>query len=43
VHFFGASPPQNFFRLGFSSIASARIEEGIRRLAELVERQRPVD
>ncbi len=42
VHFFGASPPQNFFRLGFSSIPSARIEAGIRRLGELVERQRPV-
>ncbi|MFT5502635.1 MAG: GntR family transcriptional regulator/MocR family aminotransferase [Gammaproteobacteria bacterium] len=29
-------PPQNFFRLGYSSISSKRIEDGIRKLADLI-------
>jgi GntR family transcriptional regulator/MocR family aminotransferase len=41
VHFFQDPPPVNFFRLGFSSIATAGIREGVSRLASLVERQRP--
>lgn len=41
VHFFEAKPPLNCFRLGFSSIPSQRIGEGIRRLGALIEQQRP--
>ncbi len=36
IHFQSASPPLNCFRLGYSSIDEARIEPGIRRLAEVV-------
>jgi GntR family transcriptional regulator/MocR family aminotransferase len=41
VHFADEKPPLNYFRLGLSSIAPAAIEEGLRRLGVLVERQRP--
>lgn len=41
VHFAEGTPPMNHFRLGFASIAAARISEGIRRLGALFERQRP--
>jgi GntR family transcriptional regulator/MocR family aminotransferase len=36
VHFGGASPPRNFFRLAFSSIDETRIEPGIRLLARIM-------
>ena len=37
--FFQRTPaPRNFFRLGFSSIATDRIEEGVARLAQLAKR-----
>ena len=39
LHFFSEPPPRNFFRLGYSSIDTARIEPGIERLAELIERR----
>ncbi len=39
LHFFSEPPPRNFFRLGYSSIDAARIEPGIERLAELIERR----
>jgi GntR family transcriptional regulator/MocR family aminotransferase len=29
-------PPQNFIRLGYSSIAANRIEPGVHKLAELI-------
>jgi len=38
VHFMSPTPPRNFFRLGFSSIAVDRIEPGLRLLGELVRR-----
>jgi GntR family transcriptional regulator / MocR family aminotransferase len=41
VHFADESPPLNYFRLGFASIGTAAIREGIRRLGALVDRQRP--
>lgn len=41
VHFAEETPPVNCFRLGFSSIASAAIPEGVRRLGALIARQRP--
>jgi GntR family transcriptional regulator/MocR family aminotransferase len=37
VHFAADDPPRNYFRLGFSSIAAADIEPGIRILARLIE------
>lgn len=37
VHFQAKNPPLNCFRLGYSSIDSARIEPGIRRLAALID------
>ncbi|MFQ5936150.1 MAG: PLP-dependent aminotransferase family protein [Acidiferrobacterales bacterium] len=37
VHFMADSPPLNYFRLGFSSIAVDRIVPGVRQLAELVQ------
>lgn len=37
VHFAAAEPPRNYFRLGFSAIASERIEPGIARLARLIQ------
>jgi DNA-binding transcriptional MocR family regulator len=30
------NPPQNFIRLGYSSISSKQIEPGVRKLAELI-------
>ncbi|MFC6671029.1 PLP-dependent aminotransferase family protein [Marinobacterium aestuariivivens] len=36
IHFFGDNPPLNFFRLGYSSIATERIRPGIKALAELI-------
>ncbi|MEP6547169.1 MAG: PLP-dependent aminotransferase family protein [Gammaproteobacteria bacterium] len=41
VHFFYDAAPQNYFRLGFSSIPLDRIRGGVRRLAALIARQRP--
>ncbi|MEC5325206.1 MocR-like pyridoxine biosynthesis transcription factor PdxR [Aurantimonas sp. A3-2-R12] len=34
--FAGRNPPLNYFRLGFSAIATDRIAEGVRKLAEIV-------
>lgn len=39
VFFAEENPPRNCFRLGFSSIAADRIEEGVRIIAELIEQQ----
>ena len=36
VHFFSDEPPLNYFRLGFASIATDRIEFGIKQLAALI-------
>jgi GntR family transcriptional regulator / MocR family aminotransferase len=36
VFFAGASAPRNFMRLGYSSIATERIDEGVRHLARLL-------
>jgi len=36
LHFHGAKGPRNFFRLGFSSIPSEKIPEGIRGIADLI-------
>jgi len=36
IHFMGDEPPRNYFRLGYSSISTDRIEPGIKRLAELI-------
>jgi GntR family transcriptional regulator/MocR family aminotransferase len=36
IWFMEDNPPQNFFRLGYSSIASNRIESGIKLLAALI-------
>ncbi len=41
VHFATETPPLNYFRLGFSSIDSGAIEEGICRLGLLVRDERP--
>ncbi len=41
VHFAQESPPLNYFRLGFASIGPNAIDEGIRRLGVLYDRQRP--
>ena len=41
VHFLSDSPPLNYFRLGFSSISTDRIPEGIRLLAELITNPSP--
>ena len=41
VHFAEETPPLNYFRLGLSSIAPSAIQEGVRRLGVLVQRQRP--
>jgi GntR family transcriptional regulator/MocR family aminotransferase len=40
LHFLSDSPPRNYFRLGFSSIANDRIEPGIERLARLLREMR---
>jgi len=39
--YFSGRPPQNCFKLGYSSIPSERIEPGIGKLAELVHRLVP--
>ncbi len=39
VHFFADTPPQNYFRLGFSAISENRIEDGIRKLAKIIKKQ----
>ena len=39
VFFAEENPPLNCFRLGFSSIGTDRIEEGVRIIAELIEQQ----
>ncbi|MBY4675190.1 MocR-like pyridoxine biosynthesis transcription factor PdxR [Marinobacterium arenosum] len=36
IHFLRQPPPLNYFRLGYSSISTDRIEPGIRLLAELI-------
>jgi len=36
VHFLDEPAPKNYFRLGYSSISTDRIEPGIKRLAELI-------
>lgn len=36
IHFFNEPPPLNYFRLGYSSIKSEKIDDGIRLLAGLV-------
>jgi GntR family transcriptional regulator / MocR family aminotransferase len=41
VHFHAEDGPRNFFRLGFASIPTARVREGIERLACALERLRP--
>ncbi|MBV9913797.1 MAG: PLP-dependent aminotransferase family protein [Sinobacteraceae bacterium] len=41
VHFADEVPPLRYFRLGYSSIAPPAINEGVRRLGALIERQRP--
>jgi GntR family transcriptional regulator/MocR family aminotransferase len=37
VHFFAETPPQNYFRLGFSAISEDRIEAGIQQLAKIID------
>lgn len=37
IHFSGSDRPQNFFRLGYSSIKSEKIDSGIRLLSELID------
>ena len=41
VHFYAENGPRNCFRLGFSSIATASVRDGIERLARALESQRP--
>jgi GntR family transcriptional regulator/MocR family aminotransferase len=36
ICFLQPDPPQNFFRLGYSSIAASRIKPGIKKLADLI-------
>lgn len=36
IHFQQDPPPKNYFRLGYSSISTDRIEPGIKKLAELI-------
>jgi GntR family transcriptional regulator/MocR family aminotransferase len=36
ISFMQPNPPQNFFRLGYSSIAAKKIEPGIKKLADLI-------
>ncbi len=38
IHFLATEAPRNFFRLGYSSVASDKIEPGIRRLADIIRR-----
>jgi GntR family transcriptional regulator/MocR family aminotransferase len=39
INFMGQEAPTNYFRLGFSSIPTERIEPGIELLANLIDRQ----
>src|SRR5262245_4123202 len=39
IHFLGPAPPQNAFRLGFSSIPVDRIEPGLQRLGDIISMQ----
>lgn len=36
IHFLEDPPPKNYFRLGYSSISTDRIEPGIKKLAQLI-------
>jgi len=36
ICFMQPKPPQNYFRLGYSSIAANKIEPGIKKLADLI-------
>ena len=36
IHFLSNDPPSNFFRLGYASIKTERIEPGIKRLSEII-------
>ena len=36
IHFLSPDPPKHFFRLGFASIKTDRIEAGIRRLGKIM-------
>jgi GntR family transcriptional regulator/MocR family aminotransferase len=36
LHFYSESPPQHYFRLGFSAIPTDRIRPGLKKLAELI-------
>ena len=36
ICFMQPNPPQNFFRLGYSSIAAKKIEPGVKKLAGLI-------
>jgi GntR family transcriptional regulator/MocR family aminotransferase len=38
IHFLQEPAPKNYFRLGFSSIATDKIEPGIKKLAEIIHR-----
>ena len=38
LHFMSPKPPRNYFRLGFSSIATQKIAPGIEKLAALIRR-----
>lgn len=37
IHFSGVDSPKNFFRLGYSSIKSEKIDSGVRLLSELID------
>jgi GntR family transcriptional regulator/MocR family aminotransferase len=37
IHFLEDNPPKNYFRLGFSSISTDRIDDGIKKLAQLID------
>jgi len=41
IHFLSDNPPLNFFRLGFSAIADNKIEEGIKKLADIIHGMAP--
>ena len=41
VHFYAENGPRNYFRLGFSSIATDSVRDGIERLARALASQRP--
>ena len=39
VYFNDSNPQRNYFRLGYSAIPTERIEDGIRKLADLIKQQ----